>query len=231
MTYRLWRPLNVGATVWSLMWGRNPLCGRERGAGSGCGVQISNSGVSFQSQGLHGLKHEAILDVRTCRQSVNMDSILNNPPFHSAAAFFDLGYLANVNRLEHTPQFQVKWERWWQSEVIFKPTLWPTLSTPGLLAWHGDTYRVWQVVLGADQALDDLCPAAVAKVTGRHVVSRAVLQSVSAGHNLALDGSAHKCPQHLHCHTWHHTSKEPAMIFKYFKVIHTFIIWNMIWNW
>lgn len=57
----------MGPTVWSLMWGRNPLCGHERGAGSGCGVQISNSGVSFQSHGLHGLKHEAILDVRTCR--------------------------------------------------------------------------------------------------------------------------------------------------------------------
>lgn len=31
-----------------------PLCGHERRAGSGCWVQISNSGISFQS---HGLRH------------------------------------------------------------------------------------------------------------------------------------------------------------------------------
>lgn len=62
-------------------------------------------------------------------------------------------------------------------------------------------------------ALDDLCPAAVAKVTGSHVVSWTVLHSVSAGHNLTLNGGAHECPQHLHCHSWQHMRRDPTVSF------------------
>lgn len=64
------------------------------------------------------------------------------------------------------------------------------------------TYRVWQVFLGAHQALDDLCPAAVAQVACRCVMRWTVLQGVSAGHDLALDGGAHQRAQHLHGHPW-----------------------------
>lgn len=54
MIYRPGRPVNVGEEP--------PFCGRERG-NSGCWVQISNSGVSFQTYGLQGLSQGAILNV------------------------------------------------------------------------------------------------------------------------------------------------------------------------
>lgn len=132
-----------------------------------------------------------------------MKPIVNNPPFHSSLLF-----LASITALRthtNTPQPRGK------LEVIFKPTLCPTFSAPGFLAWHGDTYSIWQVLLGVHHALHDLCPAAVAKVTSRHVAGRAVFQSVSAGHNLSLDGSTHKCPQDLHCHSCHQMSKDPTL--------------------
>lgn len=83
---------------------------------------------------------------------------------------------------------------------------------------------MWQIVLGVQEALDYLGPAAVPKVTGGDVVYRAVLLCVSAGHNLTLDGSTHKRAQHLHCHSWHiHTQKKPCQ-FCYFSLMCSFVI-------
>lgn len=135
-----------------------------------------------------------------------MEPIVNNPPSHSSLLFLASNILYNC--LEHTHTHTTARGK---LEVIFKPTLCPTFSAPGFLAWHGDTYSIWQVLLWVHHALHDLCPAAVAKVTSRHVAGRAVFQSVSAGHNLSLDGSTHKCPQDLHCHSCHQMSKGPTL--------------------
>ena len=180
------------------------FCGRERGAGSGCRVQISNSGVSFQSHGLKTWSHFGCQNMQTvCKYGPNFEQ----SSFSFGAAFFSpFGYLAKVNRPVHTPRLPKFIENADDGPSYFRTRLCGLLwAHLGSWFWLGDTYRVWQVFLGAHQALDDLCPAAVAKVTGSHVVRRAVLQRVSAGHDLALDGGANKCPQHLHCHSWKHT--------------------------
>lgn len=62
--YSINRPNDLQTVDPSMQWGHRldldvreepPLCGHERRAGSGCWVQISNSGISFQSLGLrHG---------------------------------------------------------------------------------------------------------------------------------------------------------------------------------
>ena len=188
------------------MWGMNPLpplCGRESGAGSGCRVQISNSGVSFQSHGLKTWSRFGCQNTQTlCKYGPNFEQ----SSFSFGAAFFSP---SDIYR-ESTALCTHRRSRKFIGNADNGPgyfriqlcgLLWAHL---GSWFWLGDTYRVWQVFLGAHQALDDLCPTAVAKVTGSHVVRRAVLQSVSAGHDLALDGGANKCPQHLHCHSWKH---------------------------
>lgn len=62
------------------MWGHRsegaPLRSREGELAQDAGVQISNRGFSCQSRDL-----KVLLNVRCCRQSLNVESISNNPSF------------------------------------------------------------------------------------------------------------------------------------------------------
>lgn len=125
MTCRPWRPLNVEAAVWNLMWGRSPPFVVARGEpAQDAGFTYQTKASSFQSQGVKNVE-----DVRTWRQSANMDPISNNPSFHWVA-FFGRGYLARVK-----PPWAHSALR--GRELFWK--LWPAPCTPGLLArprWH-----------------------------------------------------------------------------------------------